>query len=111
MYEAHDNAVFVLIAFMDTSNIICGALMGLLVDLIAEADGALMTPLLILIFHMGPLVAVFADLWFASLIKIAGLLIHLRHAQVDWIVIRHLFLGSLPVPVIILLYILQGKVR
>jgi uncharacterized membrane protein YfcA len=93
---------------MDMAYILCGALTGLLVGLTGVGGGALMTPLLILFFHIDPLVAVSTDLWFASLNKIVGLLIHQRHAQVDWSVVRRLLLGSLPVTVIILLMIFSG---
>ena len=93
---------------MDMAYILCGALTGLLVGLTGVGGGALMTPLLILFFHIDPLVAVSTDLWFASLTKMVGLLIHQRHAQVDWSVVRRLLLGSLPVTVIILLMISTG---
>jgi uncharacterized membrane protein YfcA len=92
---------------MEIEYILCGALTGLLVGLTGVGGGALMTPLLILFFHVDPLVAVSTDLWFASLTKMAGLLIHQRHAQVDWNVVRRLLLGSLPVTIIILLLISQ----
>jgi uncharacterized membrane protein YfcA len=92
---------------MEIEYIFCGALTGLLVGLTGVGGGALMTPLLILFFHVDPLVAVSTDLWFASLTKLAGLLIHQRHAQVDWNVVRRLLLGSLPVTIIILLLISQ----
>ena len=88
---------------MDQAYILCGALTGLLVGLTGVGGGALMTPLLILFFQIDPLVAVSTDLWFASLTKMAGLLIHQRHSQVDWTVVRRLLLGSLPVTVIILI--------
>lgn len=93
---------------LDQAYILCGALTGLLVGLTGVGGGALMTPLLILFFQIDPLVAVSTDLWFASLTKMAGLLIHQRHSQVDWTVVRRLLLGSLPVTVIILILMSLG---
>jgi len=93
---------------MDLAYVLCGALTGLLIGLTGVGGGALMTPLLILFFQVDPLVALSTDLWLASLTKMAGLLIHQRHAQVDWGVVRRLLLGSLPVTAIVLLMISSG---
>jgi len=93
---------------MDLAYILSGAMAGFLVGLTGIGGGALMTPILILFFQIDPLVAVATDLWFASITKMAGLLIHQRHAQVDWTVVWRLLLGSLPLTVIILLLISHG---
>jgi uncharacterized membrane protein YfcA len=73
---------------MDMAYIFCGALTDLLVGLTDVGGAALMTSLLILFFHVNPLVAVCTGLWFASLTKMAGLLIHQRQAKVDWSLVR-----------------------
>jgi hypothetical protein len=69
---------------------------GLLVGLTGVGGGALMTPLLVLLFGVAPVSAVGTDLWFAALTKIAGGAFHHGRGSVDWEVMRRLSLGSLP---------------
>jgi uncharacterized membrane protein YfcA len=58
--------------------------------------GALMTPILVLLFGVAPAAAVGTDLWFAAITKLAGGFVHHRRGSVDWQVLRRLCLGSLP---------------
>ena len=48
---------------MDTALVVAGAMTGLLVGLTGVGSGALMTPLLLLVFGVAPLTAVGTDLW------------------------------------------------
>lgn len=57
--------------------------------------GALMTPLLLLLFGVAPLTAVGTDLWFAAITKLFATRIHHGHGLIDWQVVRRLWLGSL----------------
>lgn len=86
---------------MDLAYILTGALTGFIVGLTGIGGGALMTPILLLIFGVAPTVAVATDLWFATLTKSAALLIHRREQQIDWQVVRRLWLGSLPTALVI----------
>ena len=52
---------------MDAMLIAAGSLTGLLVGLTGVGGGALMTPLLLLVFGVAPMVAVGTDLRFAAL--------------------------------------------
>jgi len=54
---------------MDWRLIIAGASVGLLVGLTGVGGGALMTPILLLVFGMAPMAAVGTDLWFASIVR------------------------------------------
>lgn len=73
-----------------------GAATGLLVGLTGVGGGALMTPIL-LFLGVPAAVAVATDLWFAALTKLAAIAAHRRHTPIDWLVVRRLWLGSLPV--------------
>ena len=73
-----------------------GAATGLLVGLTGVGSGALMTPLLLLVFGVAPLTAVGTDLWFAAITKLAATRIHHGRGLIDWEVARRLWTGSLP---------------
>lgn len=78
---------------------------GTLVGLTGVGGGALMTPIMVLVFGVAPSVAVGTDLWFAALTKIVGGLIHGKKGTVDWQVLRRLFYGSLPACLLTLLWL------
>ena len=82
---------------MDWANSVAGLGVGLVVGLTGVGGGALMTPILVLIFGMAPAAAVGTDLWFAAITKIFGGAVHHSRGSVDWEVLRLLCLGSLPV--------------
>lgn len=74
-----------------------GALTGLLVGLTGVGGGALMTPVLLLVFGVAAPTAVATDLWFAAITKTIAARMHWRAERVDWQVARRLWMGSLPV--------------
>ena len=80
---------------MDLRLIISGALVGLLVGLTGVGGGALMTPLLLLLFGIVPTVAVGTDLWFAAITKLFATPVHHGHGLIDWQVVKRLWIGSL----------------
>jgi len=65
--------------------VLSGFAVGFLVGMTGVGGGSLMTPLLILLFHVHPVTAVGTDLIYASLNK-----------TIDWRIVRRLALGSLP---------------
>ncbi len=75
--------------------IIAGALTGLLVGLSGVGGGALMTPLLLLVFGIAPMAAVGTDLWFAAITKMFATRVHHGHGLIDWKIVKRLWLGSL----------------
>lgn len=81
---------------MDWLNTVAGFGVGAMVGMTGVGGGALMTPILVLIFGVAPAAAVGTDLWFASITKMAGGAMHHSHDGVDWQVLRRLALGSLP---------------
>lgn len=90
---------------MDPAYSIAGAFVGFLVGLTGVGGGALMAPLLIMMFGFSPAVAVGTDLWFAAITKATGGLVHHRLGSTDWKIVRRLAIGSLPAAAITLLWL------
>ena len=89
-------------------SIVAGLLVGVLVGLTGVGGGALMTPILLLVFGVAPAAAVGTDLWFAAITKMVGAWIHGKRGSVDWEVLRRLFLGSLPAALLTLAWLHFG---
>lgn len=88
---------------MDWLHSLAGFGVGLLVGMTGVGGGALMTPVLVLLFGIVPATAVGTDLWFAALTKTVGGVVHGRSGTVDWEVFKRLCAGSLPAAVLTLL--------
>ena len=80
-----------------------GFAVGFLVGMTGVGGGSLMTPLLILLFHVHPTTAVGTDLIFASVTKTGGSLVHGINKTIDWRIVTRLAMGSLPASVLTLL--------
>lgn len=81
-----------------------GAATGMLVGLTGVGGGAVMTPLLLLVFGVAPTAAIGTDLWFAAITKIVATRVHHGRGLIDWQVVRRLWLGSLPASALTLLW-------
>ena len=75
---------------------ITGLLVGTIVGATGVAGGALMTPILVMMFCISPTTAVGTDLLYASATKLFGTAVHQKHGTIDWEVVRRLAMGSLP---------------
>ena len=73
-----------------------GLLVGTLVGLTGVGGGALMTPLLILVFGVRPTLAVGSDLAYATITKVVGSVQYVRRGQVNFPYVRWLIVGSVP---------------
>lgn len=87
--------------------VLSGFLVGLLVGQTGTGGGALMTPLLVLLFGVHPAAAVGTDLLYASATKSVGTLVHGAHRTVNWRIVRLLASGSVPGTVLTLLVLSQ----
>lgn len=94
---------------IDTGYAIAGAVTGFIVGLTGVGGGALMTPILLLVFGVSPTTAIATDLWFAAITKIVGAGVHHRAGQVDWQVVRRLWAGSLPVALLTVVIVSAGN--
>jgi len=72
------------------------AVVGLLVGLTGVGGGALMTPMLVLVFGITPTAAITSDLVAALFMKPAGVAIHWRRKTVHTGLVKYLCYGSLP---------------
>lgn len=88
---------------IDLHYTVAGFLVGALVGATGVGGGALMTPLLILVFGVSPATAVGTDLLYAGLTKISGAFVRHLHGAVDWRVARRLAYGSAPASALTLL--------
>lgn len=81
---------------MDPTIVIAGLIVGVLVGLTGMGGGALMTPVLVLLFGIQPLAAVSSDLVVSLFMKPVGGIVHLRHGTVHFPLVKWLCVGSVP---------------
>jgi uncharacterized protein len=79
-----------------------GLLVGLLIGMTGVGGGSLMTPLLILVFGVGPQTAVGTDLLYVAATKATGAAVHGFGRTVDWRIVGLLSAGSIPATAITL---------
>jgi hypothetical protein len=75
---------------------LAGLFVGLIVGLTGMGGGALMTPVLVLLFGMEPLSAVSSDLVASMFMKPIGAAVHLKRKTVHRALVTWLVLGSVP---------------
>lgn len=75
---------------------LAGLVVGLVVGMTGMGGGALMTPLLVLVFGVQPLAAVSSDLVAAVIMKPVGGAVHMARSTVNFALVRWLALGSVP---------------
>jgi len=75
---------------------VAGLLVGAIVGITGVGGGALMTPILVMMFGVAPTTAVGTDLLYASITKSFGTAVHHKAGTVDWQIVRRLATGSLP---------------
>lgn len=81
---------------IDWAIVFASVLVGFTVGLTGMGGGALMTPILVIIFHVDPTTAVSSDLVAAMIMKPVGGGVHIRRRTVRWELVRWLCLGSIP---------------
>ena len=89
------------------------AVVGLLVGLTGAGGGALMTPMLILLFNVKPSAAISSDLVAAVVMRPVGSLVHMRRGTVNYRLVGWMCAGSVPMAFLgsYLLHLLGGGVR
>ena len=93
---------------IDVAYALAGALAGFVVGLTGVGGGALMTPILLIFFGVSPTTAIATDLWFAAITKLVGASVHHTNGNVDWQVAKRLWLGSLPMALLIVVIVSLG---
>jgi uncharacterized membrane protein YfcA len=69
---------------------------GIVVGLTGMGGGALMTPVLVIFFHIQPLAAVSSDLVASAVMKPVGSAVHIRKGNAIWPLVGWLCVGSVP---------------
>ena len=72
------------------------AIIGLLVGMTGAGGGALMTPMLILLFGVTPSTAISSDLVAAVVMRPIGAAVHIRAGTVNFRIVRWMVVGSVP---------------
>ena len=75
---------------------LAGLGVGIVVGLTGMGGGALMTPILVLVFGVPPVAAVSSDLAASAVMKPFGGFVHARRGTVNWQLVRWLCVGSVP---------------
>jgi uncharacterized protein len=75
---------------------LAGLIVGFIVGLTGMGGGALMTPILVLVFNVQPLAAVSSDLVASMIMKPVGSAVHLRRGTVNRRLVLWLMIGSVP---------------
>ncbi len=81
---------------VDVYIVLGSAVVGLLVGMTGAGGGALMTPMLILLFGVQPSAAISSDLVAAVLMRPVGAAVHLRKGTVNLRLVGWMVLGSVP---------------
>jgi uncharacterized membrane protein YfcA len=81
---------------IDPYIVLGSAIVGLLVGMTGAGGGALMTPMLILLFGVTPSAAISSDLVAAVVMRPFGAAVHLRAGTVNLRLVRWMVLGSVP---------------
>jgi uncharacterized protein len=91
--------------------ILGSAVVGLLVGLTGAGGGALMTPMLILLFNVKPAAAISSDLVAAVVMRPVGSAVHLQKGTVNLRLVSWMCLGSVPMAFLgaYLLHVLGGS--
>lgn len=97
-----------MIDWLDWRYGLAGALTGFVVGLTGVGGGALMTPILLLVFGINPVTAVATDLWFAALTKLVAARVHHQSREVDWQIVRRLWWGSIPASLVVVVVVNFG---
>jgi uncharacterized membrane protein YfcA len=81
---------------IDPYIVLGSAVIGLLVGMTGAGGGALMTPMLILLFNVTPLKAISSDLVAAVVMRPLGALVHFRKGTVNMRLVVLMSIGSVP---------------
>jgi hypothetical protein len=81
---------------IDPYIVLGSAIIGLLVGMTGAGGGALMTPMLILLFGIKPSTAISSDLVAAVLMRPFGAAVHMRAGTVNFKLVRLMMVGSIP---------------
>ncbi len=97
---------------MDPAIVIFGLGIGILVGMTGVGGGSLMTPMLILIFNVQPVVAIGTDIFYSAITKTVGSWRHLKMHTVNMGLVFWMAVGSVPAGIlgVFLISLLESSV-
>ncbi len=75
---------------------LAGLIVGVVIGLTGMGGGALMTPVLVIFFHITPSAAISSDVVASFFMKPVGAGVHVRKRTVNWALVQWLAIGSVP---------------
>jgi uncharacterized membrane protein YfcA len=75
---------------------LAGMIVGFVIGLTGMGGGALMTPVLVILFNINPAAAVSSDVVTSLILKPFGGSVHVRRGTVNWRLVRWLMISSIP---------------
>lgn len=84
---------------LDLSIVLASAVVGFLVGMTGAGGGALMTPMLILLFGIKPSTAISSDLVAAVVMRPVGAAVHMAKRTVNYALVGYMVVGSVPAAV------------
>ncbi len=75
---------------------LAGLIVGMVIGLTGMGGGALMTPVLVIFFHITPSAAISSDVVASFILKPIGGGVHIKKGTVNWRLVRWLAVGSVP---------------
>jgi len=90
---------------MELAYSFAGLVVGFIVGLTGIGGGALMTPILIVVFGIPPITAVSTDLLYAAVTKCGGMISYAKKKLVEWRVVLLMLAGSIPGSILTLSYL------
>ncbi len=75
---------------------LAGLVVGCIIGLTGMGGGALMTPVLVILFHITPSAAISSDIVASFVLKPVGGGVHIRRGTVNWRLVQWLAIGSVP---------------
>ena len=85
---------------IDPAIVLASAVVGFLVGMTGAGGGALMTPMLILLFGIKPSTAISSDLVAAVLMRPVGAIVHMTKRTVNYRLVGWMVLGSVPAAIL-----------
>jgi len=95
---------------MDFLLVTLGFLVGTAVGLTGVGGGAIMTPLLIMFTDLKLASIIAVDLIFASVTKLSAAYSHSKNRNIDWFVLKRMWLGSIPTALVIIFIVFTNNV-
>ena len=95
---------------MEIILIILGFFVGTAVGLTGVGGGAIMTPLLIIFTDLKIASIIAVDLIFASVTKLSSSYTHAQNKNIDWLVLKRMWLGSIPTSLIVILIVFTNNI-